>query len=317
MFKGIFGRNKAVVKTTFIDEIENSIRKLRDDIQRDGNKIYFDNCFQTRTQIEIVKVSANTTDGEKISDIITVRTEMPEEVNELSDKKIAFINTMAGLSSLIKDEETGESYIGSRITKYAGDDNYNLYIFLINLSAHTQAELYVNQLKRITGDPVDDSMFVAADNEKKWGEDDFGYVSSALDTGDIANTYDQHSLTAEISHDFQPDSILHDGNISLEIRSDVEHPYFGGGLFYKLALPITVGEQEIYSLSNRLNCYEYDAMDAPPFFGSWCVDFDHKLLAHVGFLPNIMYSSGVALNIATWMMARYEIVGAALENHEI
>jgi hypothetical protein len=65
--------------------------------------------------------------------------------------------------------------------------------------------------------------------------------------------------------------------------------------------------------ANRLNLFEFEAVDAPPFFGAWCVDFATKSLAHVGFMPNLLYIPGTAMNVAAWMMARSKIARVVVD----
>jgi hypothetical protein len=59
---------------------------------------------------------------------------------------------------------------------------------------------------------------------------------------------------------------------------------------------------------------EFAAIDAPPFFGAWCVSPNSGMPTFVCLWPNILYAPGTSTNIAVWLGHRSRIAKTWVED---
>jgi hypothetical protein len=139
---------------------------------------------------------------------------------------------------------------------------------------------------------------------------------------------DKSRLTLETP--FGDDSAL------IRLWSDAKHPQLGSGLLVTIQAPFLATFEEIAKWSALLNYSEANRWTDFPQLGCWQ---PHNIggseqqiaLSHASFIPNALYSPGLATNFAIWSVARvrwireefwprledkpmYEIINKRLEN---
>ena len=93
----------------------------------------------------------------------------------------------------------------------------------------------------------------------------------------------------------------------LQFNSKVTHPTAGNGLAFRLLLPVSADQAELYALADTLNELELSGVDVPPGFGAWALLPRSGSVAYTGFWPNCMYVPGTAGHIAAWCRTRSRI----------
>lgn len=309
MFKKLFGKQRGSGNNIPLDKIAMIIESGAANVKRNKKGIIFQSNLGT-TSVSIAPKNVQCTDGSEISDVITIKTNLPKEFNLLDDEKIAVLNMLATFSALIKDETSGETFIASRLSVFKDDeDSWRLYVPLIGFSAIFQADSVRNNINYSFGKQQisENDRLPESDEPSRWGKDEFEHAKTVFDNmGMLANT-DHDGMTVEFPWEPEGVSAVMGHKTSLlMIKANEPSPLWGNGIFFKLELPLQFEKVEVARLSNRFNLAELNATDAPPFFGAWC-NVQNRRLAFVGFWPNFLYQPGTALNIAVWMMHRSQI----------
>ena len=318
MLKKLFGSKKALKTSVPLDVVSELLKKSGRKIRRKGNIIRMSCCYD-ETIIEAKPMHMETIDGEVVSDIVTIQTKLPVLFKFMKNEQIALLNTLATTSALIKDPASKDVFIGSRLSAYTDDeDSWRLFTPLMGITAILQAELLAQQLQQGVGAEFQSLELFRSSDPSRWNKTDFEYAATPMTQRGLFCNADANGLSVEFPWELEAFSVITGSETCLlTLQSDMPHPHLGTGLFSKLSLPLSMERDNLFSMANKLNLFEFNAVDAPPFFGAWCVDFDNNLLAHIGFWPNLMYHPGTALNIATWMLVRSRIVRSAIENKQI
>jgi hypothetical protein len=269
------------------------------------------------TVVSSKRIRASTIDGFKIADRVTVKTEIPEQFRPaMSQRAAAILNAFAGLSALVCDTQTGSVFIGSRLTIYKTEEQaLDFFMPLLALSAFLQVRVLAQTVVKLLTGRSGYPHPTESNAPSLWSGGDLEETCNALDGINVVSSDSANGLTAELPWDTGSTSVLScDRTSLLRLRTDMPHPAMGSGLFFQLVLPSSNHTEGLPEMANRLNLFEFDAIDAPPFFGAWCVDFEKKMLAHVGFIPNQLYTPGLATNVAAWMMARNRMARSVLAN---
>jgi hypothetical protein len=97
-----------------------------------------------------------------------------------------------------------------------------------------------------------------------------------------------------------------DSSALIQLHSDVEHPQLGSGLLVTIQVPFLTTIEEISKESALLNFLEANRWTDFPQLGCWQLhgDGERNDLAHTSFVPNALYSEGIATNFAFWSIAR-------------
>jgi hypothetical protein len=93
------------------------------------------------------------------------------------------------------------------------------------------------------------------------------------------------------------------------LRSEVKHPQLGSGLLVTIQIRGPAAFEEIAKSSGLLNFLEANDWTDFPQLGCWQahnIDGSEQQfgLAHASFVPNALYSPGLATNFAIWSVAR-------------
>jgi hypothetical protein len=77
-------------------------------------------------------------------------------------------------------------------------------------------------------------------------------------------------------------------------------------------LPFSLKDAQAAFLAVELNEMEYIAVDAVPYFGSWCASPGSGRPTFVCFIPNFFPTDITPANIYVWMMHRSNFARAAI-----
>jgi hypothetical protein len=277
-----------------------------------------------RTYVEVKGLNATTIDKQEIRNVVSIRTELPDYTIE--DRGMALMNTMASLGAMVREGNSGQVGIVSRLSTFRGDhDSWRLYLPLIASATALHATGLLNAIASAMG--VQTARLPLSDDQEgpsRWSGPDFAFATEKLQQFfGVLSTSGDSGLTAEFP--CEPgdafSALTGDMTSLLTIDARTRHRALGSGLFYKLELPLHLEEDEAVFFANKLNEVEFESVDAPPFFGAWCSPLGSARLCHVGFWPNLLYQPGTVLNLGVWMFYRNKqaitIISNTLSNQEI
>jgi hypothetical protein len=169
----------------------------------------------------------------------------------------------------------------------------------------------VSRPERLRIDGLDDILEMAAQvyvpmgsGASRWiGTDEFRFLADSWGRSDYCfGTGDDQGLTLETS--FRSDSAL------IRLRTDEKHPQLGSGMLATLQLP-TFGTPD--SIAN--DCAFYNLLDTfwndIPLFGCWHPSTSRggqESPAFSSFVPNALYSPGIASHTVLWLLDRARMV---------
>ncbi len=216
-------------------------------IQGESGGIFFDGTVGT-THIRVTAVDVYTIDREKVANVISIVTELPELPIPSTDEALAAFNMGAGFSAAIRDEETGCIKLVSRLSCFEGDDEaWRLYVPMIAFAAMSQSHTFLKFLAQqlIKSDAEPESVFARADEPPRWGAEDFQLTQEWLDQFGIFANGGEGGLTAEFPWDAgavsSMDWLVSGGERKrtslLTLTTAESHPCLGNGLFCRLVLP--------------------------------------------------------------------------------
>lgn len=298
-----------------LDEIAARIKSVYDSIDRQDNSLILP-VYSGQCIVEVQPIHLLTVDGQEISDIISIRSDLPEHLSDLSDKHITILNKITALGALVRDKDTGRLQVVSRLSIFQGDNaSWKLYTPLIVCTALLQSDALLNAVRQQMNLETINLGLPEQDQPSRWSSAEFDFAASQLNKIRVLAFAGQEGLSAELP--LAPDaiSVINDDETSLlQFKSDTVHPAVGSGLFYKLELPIRFEDDELIYFANKLNQTKMESVDSPPFVGAWCSQLNNGRLSYVGFWPNVMCQPGTAFNIAIWMLHRNKQAWAWIEN---
>ena len=298
-----------------LDAIAERIKFVSGTIDRQNNRLILP-INSGQCVIDARSVNLFTVDGQEISEIISIKSDLPEQMPDLNDKQITVFNTLTALGALIRDKDTGDLNMHSRLSIFKGDDaSWQLYTPLIVSIALLQSDALLNAIMQQIGLETINLNLPEHDQPSRWSDAEFDFAAFQLNQIGVLAFAGEYNLSAELP--LAPDAVSAingDKTSLLQIKSDTIHPAVGSGLFYKLELPTWFEEHELVYFANKLNQIEMKSSDAPPFVGAWCSQLDSGRLSYVGFWPNLLYQPGSTFNIAIWMLHRNKQVWAWIEN---
>ena len=298
-----------------LDDIAERIKSVYGIIERQNNRLILP-VHSGQCVIEVQPVHLSTVDGQEISEIITIRSDLPEQMSGLNNSQITIFNTLTALGALVRDKDTGHLNMASRLSIFQGDDaSWKLYTPLIIIIALLQSDALLNAIRQQMGLETINLGLPEHDQPSRWAGEEFDFAAFQLNQIGVLAFAGENNLSAELplAHD-SVSAINGDETSLLQIKSDIVHPSVGSGLFYKLELPIWFEKDELVYFANKLNQTEMESVDSPPFVGAWCSQLDTGRLSYVGFWPNMMYQPGTAFNIAIWMLHRNKQARTWIEN---
>jgi hypothetical protein len=262
-----------------------------------------------RTTISAEPVNADTVDGLRIAEIVTIRT--PMTGYKLFDENgYAVVNLFATTGAIVREAD-GQDAIVSRLPLFEGDDVAlaDLYTPLIANASRLHMVGMQCGFYRIQGRGDEytaaDVALPGFDEPSRWEAYEFQRAEERLRMHGAYANAGPAGLTVEFPWEQGATSaMLGDCTSLLRIRADFPHPSAGNGLFFCLDLPVPFEDKDVQSSAAALNRAEAEGIDTPPFFGAWCSLPGSRALSFAGFWPNVMYQPGTATNIAFWSWAR-------------
>ena len=265
------------------------------------------------SRIEAVTPTDSESQNGPIRAVVRIKTELPEKFAGIFAERpemLAPMNAMVTLGALTID--SGQVFVGSRLTIYENEDAENLlklHLPLLLYAVLGGADSLLGAMRRTFAD-VD-----GKEGESVWSTGDMDEVCKFLSRICVC-TSGGPGLTAEFPlSDWALSAAMGDHNTALwQLHADQPHPEMGGGLFCVLQMPHQVkDDKKLAQLIVQLNRMEWAAQDLSPHFGAWCRGPIGSNPAYVSFLPNMLYSiEGIATNVSIWAYYRARWANAVL-----
>jgi hypothetical protein len=213
-----------------LELIENGLKASGKVVERDGTCLRVNgrlSGFLGETLVDVRPVRVGTVDGEEISDILTIRTDLLAPLDSLDEQTILGLNAFAGISAVMEDPVSHSILAGSRLSVYVGDeDAWRLHLPLVLLSADLQTELLLRQLVGL--DETDEgpaAMDLPESGEpSRWDEAEFDYAARFLTGRGLLCTADGTGLTVEFPWEPQGKSVALG-----HVHENLESPRIHGG----------------------------------------------------------------------------------------
>jgi len=143
--------------------------------------------------------------------------------------------------------------------------------------------------------------------ELPWDPDALGVLNDAFTDSGKSRDESPSNRHASTQTDEKRTSLL-------VIQTDQPHPLFGKGTLVTLRLPVSGEPSEVPNLVNRMNIWELEAADTPPFFGSWCIDRQFRSSpAYVMFVPSMLRRTMTIVSLMSWMYGRHRAARGYLQ----
>jgi hypothetical protein len=323
-FPVLVERPAAVIRPELSDWLDSVVEALNGDniaSVRTSNSLTFERRMGT-TVIRVNPVDVTTIDGYRTLETVTITTDVSSTVH-LPIEQVAVANRYASLSALIRDPDSGDLSLATRITNYEGFDNSLAYWTRVLDCAwithdHGLAAAINDMFPRENQATWGGLPLPARDFEDQWQIEEFESAVEVLNSwGCFANASGQ-GLTAEFPWQDKGVSAAlgHQTNLFTLTTREV-HPILGRGLLCKLELWPSFDLNRLVQLIDDLNRFERDQIDGPPFLGAWCAGLRQGGLAFVGFWPNALFSPALPEYLARWMGSRSQIVRGMIENGQV
>lgn len=302
--------------------IERAARDLDPNVERVGDGLVRPNGSNPPTTLRVVPVDVACEDGQRLCDVVEIRTPLGGDLAKLDDDWITALNRCAALAAIVRDDATGRLEIRSRVSCYAGDDEgWRIYLplavhsFVHQFEAVRFAESSIRDgasAKAIAPQPLELSAWAGSQltgalgflRQRGW------FANGDGDALAVEYPWDPGAITA-LQRLADPDRQGSRTSL-LQLASGGRHAWLGAGLFARLWLPVQT-DGPATGLAAYLNARESEALDAVPFFGAWTARPNHRHPSFVCFWPNSVWIPGSAINLAVWMKARSDWARRLLE----
>jgi hypothetical protein len=141
----------------------------------------------------------------------------------------------------------------------------------------------------------------AGREQSRWqGIDEFDRFAGQFGNGELClGSGDPGGLTLETP--------IGSSSALIRLRTDIRHPVLGSGLLSTIEFPFEEDAASIVEDCLRLNFLESLEWSNVPQCGSWQpreAGHGRFRAAHAMFLPNALFSPGLAINAASWQLSR-------------
>jgi hypothetical protein len=208
------------------------------------------------------------------------------------------MNNLATVGAITHDD--GKTFVGSRVTLYADDEQaWNAYFPFIVFALTGGTTSFFGAMRRSFANEQ------GVNGKSSWTDREFEWTCDQLLQFCVCTT-DGLRLTAEFGlRDGAATAIQGDPTALLQISADQPHPELGGGLFCLLQMPHELPDQDhLDQTLTQLNRMEMEPRDLAPHFGAWCRGPKGHNPAYVTFLPNALQAKGMMLNLSLWAAVR-------------
>jgi hypothetical protein len=117
MSRKLAGKRSGFGKGVPLDAVAAIVEGGVGKIERTENSLSFQSSLG-ETVVSITPRNVKTTGGAVLSNVITVKTALAEKISFFGTPMISSINRMAMLSAVMKDENSGQVMVASRVSVY-------------------------------------------------------------------------------------------------------------------------------------------------------------------------------------------------------
>jgi hypothetical protein len=265
-----------------------------------------------RCTVSVTPLDIDTWDGYRLSERLEARTELSYVIDDFEAPFFRLANTVATTGTVLRCPESDKAVIVSGVNVFQQDVEalHGFYIPTLLWSSLVQS-FSVQQALRETfgsdllGEKAEIIGMQGCDEPSRWQPEDFAGAEEMLRDNGIYSNASETKLTAEFP--WEPgavSAIAGDSTSLLQFNSAVTHPTAGNGLAFRLVLPVSPNDVELFALADTLNELEISGIDIPPGFGAWAFLPQFNGVAYTGFWPNCMYVPGTVGSIAAWCRTR-------------
>jgi hypothetical protein len=265
-----------------------------------------------RCTVSVTPLDIDTWDGYRLSERLEARTELSYVIDDFDETFFRLANTYATTGSVLRCPETENAVIVSGVNVFREDVEalHGFYVPTLLWSSVVQSFSVQQALRDTFGTDLlgEKSKVIGmegCDEPSRWQPEDFARAEGMLRDNGVYCNAGEAALTAEFP--WEPDAvsaITGDQTSLLQLNSEVRHPTAGNGLAFRLVLPVSPKDVELFALADTLNELELTGVDVPPAFGAWAVVPQFRSVAYTGFWPNCMYVPGTVGSIAAWCRTR-------------
>lgn len=270
------------------------------------NQIEFAAGESLVTRVRLRGHGASRPGGTRVEAVAEVTTPLPPSEVSPPGEVIELCNRMALLGALATGSAGGPARVCSRLSFPADDAaTSRLYLTLLRAAALLQASWLVRCMAWIDGREVASRAELPAAHEASHATPaQLKKAEKLLDKRDIFCDIEGARLKAEFVWPEGAGRALQ-GEVPSRFQLDAKngHPVFGAGLAHELELPEELGTRS-HAVACALNDLEAGADHGAPLLGAWCRTLDGRGVAHVGFVPNSVYSDGLAAHFCAWAEER-------------
>ncbi len=270
------------------------------------NMIEFTSYGDLVTRVRLRGHGTTPAGGPRLEAVADVSTALPEGQVSPPSEAVELCNRMAVLGALVSGSARGVPHVCTRIPFPAGDEaEVRLRLGLLRAASLLQAPWLLKCLAWLDGRESEARLALPGAREPSLATAaELKKAEKLLDERDIFCDAGRTRLQAEFRC---VPGAARAAQCDLASRLTVDtaagHPIFGAGLSYELELPEEIGARG-HAVAERLNALEAASSEPIPSLGAWCRTLDGRGIAHVGFVPNSAYSSGLASGLCLWEQER-------------
>ena len=261
-----------------------------------------------------------TGEGEACVGVVDIRTTAKRDAWQIDSERMGTLNALAGLSAFVAPARKGQcAPLVSRVPLFDdGRMDAEAVVALVFTTAVLQSAWLRGAAEWVATSVMGEEAVAEAlegsaasqslplqDEPSSWAGEDFKPLAKELSEAGVRSVGREGSLSAQV--EWAPGAVsakLSHRTAVLLLESRLEHPFLGNGLACTLQLPVQFDADGARGASRELNLLESKG-GAFPFLGAWCPD--PSAAGHVSFasfLPNCVFSPGLADAVAAWMIAR-------------
>lgn len=275
-----------------------------------------------RCTVSVTPLGIDTWDGYRLSERLEARTELSCVIDDFETPFFRLANAFATTGTVLRCPESDRAVIVSGVNVFEQDVEalHGFYVPTLLWSSLVQS-FSVQQALRETfgtdliGEKSEEIGMPGCDAPSYWRPEDFAGAEEMLRDNGIYSNASETGLTAEFP--WEPGAVstmLGNSTSLLQFNSEVMHPTAGNGLAFRLLLPVSPKDVELFALADTLSELETSGIDIPPGFGAWAFLPQFNGVGYTGFWPNCMYVPGTVGNIAAWCRTRSQFARQVIAN---
>ncbi len=309
-----------------IADAESYLRRFAQSLVRCGGTLRWASG-EGISELSVKEIDERTFDGLLVSEMVTLTHTSPAFAN-LSPERIAYLNSMATIGSLVPADDSKSTRLVSKVGIFSTDREAaeRVYAPLLCTEAAVSgwhaAHIVQDQFRR---DPKLSPLQMTS-QDPPFDNADFAAIKAITDrAGYFGSLGDRHftvefpweggAVTQLVRQEEIQNRLRRSQGLSEEQLARMagktsllqvlvgEHPLYGKGVRSTLELPFAPDDPATSRIANELNSWELSGADLPPHFGAWCIGT--RALTYVSFMPTQFCVPGIVHNLTVWMAARH------------